>query len=78
MNQLEETTMLEERAIGSFDHKNNITVGKGRVLWGKSATCTSGLHHPEGYVLPGGVRTLDRARAHAVASAIDELSRSAA
>ncbi|MBT2326097.1 hypothetical protein J7E62_27590 [Variovorax paradoxus] len=61
----------ETWAFASFDHPNNIRVGLGRVLWAKEATDTSGIHHPEGWVLPGGVRTRDGETAHAVASAID-------
>jgi hypothetical protein len=75
MNQLEETTMSEERfAIASFDHPKNIRIGNGRILWAKACTCTAGIHHPEGWILPGGERTQDSARAHAAALTIDELS----
>lgn len=78
MNQLEETTMSEERfAIASFDHPKNIRIGQGRILWAASATCTGGLHHPEGWVLPGGGRTINPVAAHAAALAIDEMSRGA-
>jgi hypothetical protein len=69
--------MLDDSAAGSavFIHKNNITVGNGRVLWAKAAAGTSGIPHPEGWVLPGGARTQDRDVAHAAAAALDELSR---
>ncbi|CAN7327371.1 hypothetical protein LJR084_001901 [Variovorax sp. LjRoot84] len=70
--------MQEERfAFASFDHPRNIKVGNGRVLWAKEATDTSGIHHQEGWVLPGGVRTRDSDAAHATAVSIDELSRGA-
>lgn len=74
MNQLEETMEHEGWAPASFDHPKNIRVGNGRVLWAAAKTCTAGIHHPEGWVLPGGVRTRDEQRAKAAAAAINELS----
>ena len=62
----------ERGAIASFHHKNNITVGKGRVLWARATVDTSGTFYQEGWVLPGGRRTNDSVAAHAVAAAIHE------
>ncbi|OUM00566.1 hypothetical protein [Variovorax sp. JS1663] len=71
---------IEHSEANPFKHqKNIILVGtKGRILWAKACTCTAGIHHPEGYVLPGGERTQNRARAEFAASTIDYLSQGAA
>jgi hypothetical protein len=66
--------MSDETAIASFYHPRNITVGKGRILWARAATCCSGILHPDGWVLPGGERTQNRNVAHAAAMAIDAMS----
>lgn len=79
MNQHEETTMHEEgRTPASFHHPKNISVGRGRILWAASATCISGIHHPEGWVLPGGARTNSSEVAHQVTLEIDLMSRGSA
>ena len=54
----------------AFSHPNNITVGKGRIIWAPSV----GPFIPEGWVLPGGLRTTDRDEAWAAAMGIDRLS----
>lgn len=78
MNQHEGIIMEREGWVpASFDHPKNIKVGKGRVLWAAAAKGTSGIHHPEGWVLPGGIRTRDEVQASAVAAAIDYLSQAA-
>ena len=74
-----------------FNHPNNITFGEGhfvrdgvkysavgRVLFAGTPTRPQGgrLLEP-GWVLPGGVRTLDRAEAIAVAETINRLSTTA-
>lgn len=61
-------------AFASFHHPKNIRVGRARILWAPSVISTSGLHHPEGWVLPGGARTRDEARARAAAVTVDALS----
>jgi hypothetical protein len=58
-----------------FHHKNNITCGKGRVLWARGCTDASGNAHHEGWVLPGGARTQDERVATAAALLLDDLSR---
>lgn len=79
MNQLEEITMEHEGwTPASFDHPKNIEIGKGRVIWAEGKTCAAGIHHPEGWVLPGGLRTRDSDVAHAAAATINELSRATA
>lgn len=56
-----------------FEHKNNIKVGNGRVLWDLATTDISGIIHPAGWVLPGGMRTASKYEAHAAATEIDRL-----
>lgn len=56
-----------------FDHKNNITVGKARVIFAKACTPIGRNPLPDGYALPGGHRTTDRNEAFGVACAMDEL-----
>ena len=63
--------LIEQRISGVFDHPDNITLGKGRVIWAPSC----GPFIPEGWVLPGGLRTTDIAGASAMAQLIDQLSR---
>lgn len=48
-----------------FAHRNNLSVGNGRVLWAPATTDTSGNPHAEGWVLPGGRRTQDPNEARA-------------
>ena len=66
-----------------FDDSRNITIGVGRIIYAQE-TVYDGAHEPykgktfaEGWVLPGGRRTTDRAEAEAVAKAIDEFARRA-
>lgn len=61
-----------------FESPFDITIGKGRIIWADTLEYTSnagryakGTVLPAGWVLPGGERTQDRARAEAVALAID-------
>lgn len=56
-----------------FVHPKNITVGKGRVLWAGGTTDASGVAHAPGWVLPGGIRTLDEVAAHAAALALNTM-----
>lgn len=48
-----------------FDHPNDITIGKGRVIYEPAY---------EAWALPGGEKTKDRARAEAVAKEINEIT----
>jgi len=52
----------ESRVAQSFSDPRNITVGAARVIWAKAIG-----HRPEGWCLPGGLRTTDRHEAHACA-----------
>jgi len=61
----------KEMSIARFDDVRNITVGKGRVIWAPATVTGSKQFFPEGWVLPGGRRTLDREEAEAAARAID-------
>jgi hypothetical protein len=56
-----------------FSDRRNITVGSTRIVW---AECSG--HLDAGYVLPGGLRTVDRSRAHAAAVALERVSSEAA
>lgn len=62
-----------DNALAVFQHPKNITVGRGRVLWADATTCTNGLTYPAGWVLPGGLRTLDEVVAHTAAIALDRM-----
>ena len=66
--------MTFEPQSTAFDDPRDIMVGKGRIIWAKAAHPTGGERCPEGYVLPGGVRTANRLVAHAMAVEMDRLS----
>lgn len=73
-----DTTAIEDAKDGAsvFQHPKNITVGTGRVLYAERgyARATLGMVGvlPAGWVLPGGQRTDDEARARMVAANIDK------
>lgn len=50
----------------------DIHIGAGHVPFAQSTTTRDNTYHPAGYVLPGGQRTDDRARAELVAANISE------
>jgi hypothetical protein len=52
----------------SFDDPRNITVGSIRIIWAKAVG-----HRPEGWCLPGGLRTTNRVEAHAAAMQLERL-----
>lgn len=56
-----------------FNDRRNITVGATRIIWAERSG-----HLEAGWVLPGGLRTLDRDRAHAAAVALERVSTGAA
>lgn len=60
---------LEGAAPAKFNDPRDISRGYGRVIWA-TATTARGIYYPEGWVLPGGIRTNVRARAEAVADRI--------
>jgi hypothetical protein len=66
--------MRDDIEYATFNHPKNITVGRGRIIWARGATDTSGNPHLEGWVLPGGARTRNEVVARAAASAIDAMS----
>ncbi len=55
-----------------FQHPKNITVGTGRVLYAERGYTRATGALPAGWVLPGGQRTDDEARARMVAANIDK------
>lgn len=61
---------MTEKEFFRFESPFDITIGKGRIIWAE-ATEIKGTVLPAGWVLPGGERTQDRARAEEVALAID-------
>lgn len=65
---------LEGAAPAQFSDPRDISRGYGRVLYATATTDAQGIYHPEGWVLPGGVRTGVRARAEAVADRIHDLT----
>lgn len=66
--------MTFEAQETAFTDPRNIIVGKARVIWAPACWPITGDRQPEGYVLPGGVRTANRLEAHAVAVEMDRLS----
>ena len=69
---------MTEKEFFRFESPFDITIGKGRIIWADTLEYTSnagryarGTVLPAGWVLPGGERTQDRARAEEVAIAID-------
>lgn len=71
---------MSNREFFRFTNPLDITIGRGRIIWAEALTY-EGKHppyqgeiFPEGWVLPGGVRTQDRALAEAVAKQIDEIA----
>ncbi len=68
-----ETETESERTLGHFDHKNNITSGIARVIWATACCPIRGSEQPEGWVLPGGIRTTDKHEATAYAVRLDRL-----
>jgi hypothetical protein len=57
--------MSEKKSYFKFNHPNDITIGWGRIIYERAYGV---------WVLPGGEHTDDRARAEAVAQAIDEMT----
>jgi len=43
-----------------FQHPMNLRDGNGRIIWGPATIDRFGVHHPAGWVLPGGKRTQNR------------------
>jgi len=64
-----------ETAQAEFSHPNNITVGKGRVLWGNEISKDGKVIAGAGWVLPGGRRTLWKEEAERVASVLNTFAR---
>jgi hypothetical protein len=58
-----------------FADGRNISVGKGRILWGTATQTSRNMVYEEGWVLPGGQRTRDYDVALAYARWIDTQSR---
>ena len=63
-----------------FSHPNDIVIGQGRIIYAPETFKYIGIHPAyhnhtflEGWVLPGGIRTRDRARAEEAARAIDAM-----
>lgn len=65
---------LEGAAPAQFNDPRDISRGYGRVIWATATTDARGIYHPEGWVLPGGIRTNVRARAERVADRIHDIA----
>jgi hypothetical protein len=60
----------DDQARFVFDDPRDITIGAGRIVWAK-AKYRDERRFPEGWVLPGGKRTLSRDDAEFAAKQID-------
>ena len=71
---------MSNREFFRFTNPLDITIGRGRIIWAEALTYEGkhppyqGETFPEGWVLPGGARTQDRALAEAAAKQIDEIA----
>lgn len=64
-----------DRRSAPFTDPRNITVGNARVIWAQETRTTSGGLCPDGWVLPGGLRTTNRDEAHQMAVHMDQIQR---
>jgi len=65
---------MKTEDVAIFNHAKNITIGRGRVIWASNTVTTAGQACWSGWVLPGGMRTLDESRARTVALLIDGIA----
>ena len=63
--------MSDAQTSPPFNHPDNVTIGKGRIIWAPSC----GYGYPEVWCLLGGRGTTDIAEASAQAMWIDQVSR---
>lgn len=67
-----------EPAKAVFNHPENITFGKARLIWAEETTADAagrGVDRPAGWVMPGGRRIVDRGHALEVVAGMDFLSK---
>lgn len=67
-----------EPAKAVFNHPQNITFGKARLIWAEETTLDEagrGVARPAGWVVPGGARITDRSRALEIVATMDALSK---
>jgi hypothetical protein len=64
----------DDRTQFSFDDPRDITIGVGRIVWAK-AKYRDEKRFPEGWILPGGKRTLSQDEAEFAAKQIDRGAR---
>ena len=57
--------MRENKEYFRFDHHKDIMIGKGRIVYEPAY---------EAWILPGGIRTRDQARAELMAKTINEMT----
>lgn len=63
-----------QKKIAVFDDPKNITAGRARVIYAKACTpIRSSSDLPEGWVLPGGIRTTDKHEATAYAVRLNRM-----
>lgn len=60
-------------ALALFNHKKNITIRRGRIIWADETVSMTTGYHPAGWVLPGGQRTQIEAEAIEAALLIDQI-----
>lgn len=72
--------MKDSRMFFRFDHPNDISIGRARIVYEKDVLKYEGKHPAhqghvflEGWVLPGGIRTRDRELAEEAARNIDKM-----
>ena len=58
-----------------FDHPHNVNVGAARVIFAEACTPAHAAPCERGWVLPGGIRTTNRAIAEMVAGRMDDAIR---
>lgn len=66
--------MSKEDSIFQFDHENDITIGRGRIVY-STGGIEGGRYYAPGWVLPGGGRTIRKETAQDWARWIDRESR---
>jgi hypothetical protein len=68
-------SMTDEHETIKFKNPLNVNVGQARVIYAESTTVKGGAFVAEGWVLPGGRRTLDLKMATAFAANMNMLMR---
>lgn len=62
---------LDKEPTSPYTDEKKIYIGTGRILWGDYLIDSNGKAHQAGWVLPGGKRTTNEAKARLVAGKIN-------